>query len=185
LLKQFVTVLIMFNTKIYFWPYVVFLVYYLLMSFNLQTNLVFKFASWLKHTLQKNVSNEDKGLWLGQQRKHCHKIAAGRKIFFTLIVGIKLFSLSVSQQWTDSFTGYTTDCFFGIPQDADLTLVKVAIFVGADFLIDAICFYVNKVNRFDNIIYCNSERAIVFDALMYYFYSFIIEFNVKKLLSMI
>ena len=174
---------LLFNTRIGYWPFIFYLIVYLMNSFEIQTGIITIVFFQLIFLFKKKICRQSQLVLSTSVRSLTSKLKGGRHIFFTFSIGLRLFIIALSKQWTDHFQGYSSGCNFNIPNTSDITFTKVGILFLCDMFINGICYYINKRNGFVNIRYENPKRDLLLEALLYYFYGFLIETRIKSLLA--
>ena len=156
------------------WNYYFYLIFYMIFSINLQTNLITNMI----RTLYLSCSTKTK--WNINKRSVSNKIAAGRKIIFSMIIWINLLFYVIIQKWNDyhyNNTQITQGCFMDISSHIliQLSMSKVFIFLAIDLIFDFGCYMYNKKTKFKNVIYLIPQRGVFVQGLSFYFTSFVVE----------
>ena len=174
---------LMFNTRSGYWPFIFYLIVYLINSIEIQTAIISKAISHTIFFCKKKIYTQNQPILKIPIRSPASKLKAGRQIFFTFSIGLRLICIAISNQWTDYFQGYSSGCNFNIPHTSDITFAKVGILFLCDMFVNGMCYYINKKNGFINIKYEKSTKDLLLESLIYYFYGFIIETRMKSLLA--
>ena len=174
---------LMFNTRIGYWPYIFYLIVYLMNSIEIQTGIITILFFQIIFLFKNKICRQSELFFSSPIRSLTSKLKGGRQIFFTFSIGLRLFIIALSKQWTDYFQGYSSGCNFNIPNTSDITLTKVGILFLCDMFVNGICYYINKRNGFVNIKYENPKRDLLLEAFIYYFYGFLVETRMKSLLA--
>ena len=174
---------IMFQGKEITWNYYFYLFLSQITSIKLQTNILENLRIRLYIFIGTLFRIKKLKQYSPIQNKNlAEKIMASRKIIYTGLAYINLFLFYFTQEWMEYYDNNTSGCFRGIP-DYILTQInssKSLIFILANSIIDIACYYYNKKNNFDNVIFCISKRNYISFGISFYISSQFLEAIFQK-----
>ena len=166
------------------WTFYLFLILYLISTIHMQTNIVdFLFAK-CRFCLKKYVFNDNSVQFIVIKRCDSEKLFSGMKSIFTALILMKLLTIIIIKQWNDYYDYTTQGCVLHIVDSIvlNLNIIKIAIFLGLDIIIDVICFLYNRKINFIDVIYYIPKRNHILQGITLYFPSFIFEVILQNIL---
>ena len=162
------------------WIFFFYLIINQISSIGLQTNLIQKTLYILKVFFIKIFKPKTQYQYEG--RLLHRKFLASRKIIFTVIIYIKLFSFAITGQWDDYHINNTKGCLLQIPDDIliQISFLKIFIFLTINTAIDVACVVYNKRQNFKEIIYFIPEINCISYGISLYLVSFFFEIFFAK-----
>ena len=174
---------IMFKGQGITWNYYFYLFLNQISSIKLQTNILDNIQIRLKNCFRRLFGNQRLQQYSPIQSKNlANKIMASRKIIHTGLAYINLFLFYFTEQWMEYYNNNTNGCFRGIPSYilSQIEASKCLIFILVNSFIDIACYYYNKKNNFDNVIFFISKRDYVSFGISLYLSSSLLEAIIQK-----
>ena len=163
--------------------------YYLLLSqissVQMQTNLIEKNFYQMKIYFQRVIMRRNSQQQHEYQGRSIHlKVLASRKLLFSIIVYIKLFTYIITREWDEYYNSNVNSCFMGIPNNivSKLSYQKIWIFCLVNTGVDVACYFYNKKQKFTEILYFIPLHGYITYGISLYSTSYVFEAFFQKIL---